>query len=168
MGHLVGSCILCPLIVFCTSHSHGLYCHYHWFSWYLDNSFSYICLLSCHYNMLDCLFGTDSGGLCIINMSLMRLPCTYLALLRLSILHLPNACCLSLSLWDFLLLTPCSVSCLIKDNTSLWLCVHILLCVNISLYSVCACLYIQGWCTLVDYICNAYWLHYIQKIGHAS
>ena len=35
---------------------------------------------------------------------------------------------------------------------------------NLLLY-VCTFLYIQKWCTLVDYIHDAYWLHYIQYIG---
>ena len=35
--------------------------------------------------------------------------------------------------------------------------------VSISIsYNVCMCIYIHWWCTLVDYIYEPYWLHYLQ------
>ena len=62
----------------------------------------------------------------------------HLDLLRLPILSLPSISCFSLPLWDFLLMTPCSISCHSKDNTDVWLYACLLLCANGLLFTVSA------------------------------
>ena len=45
-------------------------------------------------------------------------------------LSLPNTCCLHLPIKDFVLLAPCSISCLIEDNIDVCLYTYLLLCAN--------------------------------------
>ena len=73
-----------------------------------------------------------------------RPPC-FLICWDCLVLSLPNTLCFSLALWKFLLLTPCSVSCLRRDNTDVCLYVSLLLCVNsfhIHKYIIYMCAYI--------------------------
>ena len=69
--------------------------------------------------------------------------------------------CFCMPKWDFLLLTPCSISCLNEDK-SYW-CLYICLllstkCFVLSIIYKCTCLYVQWWCNLLKYIGGSYWL----------
>ena len=113
--------ILFPLIVVCTAHSHGLHCCSCCLGCYLDYSFSYIHFLIYHYRLLFCLLGTCLCMLYYNESDLIRMSCfaetalfesAYFVLLIWS-----GSACLT----RFSLLTPCSVSCFIEDNTCLCL-----------------------------------------------
>ena len=68
----------------------------------------------------------------------------------------------------FLLPTPCSVSFLIEDNTCyaymLIYCYYEDLYLCLSVYNMCACLYIHLWYSMADYIHDSYCLCYLQWI----
>ena len=118
-------------------------------------------------NLYVLSFITDLCTACLCLFSSSESACDeatlYLAcLLRLPDLGLPNANFLSVSIWDFSLLTPCCVSCVSEENTvyvymCLYCYVHITLICTVSVHA-----YIHTWCTLAGYIFYTYWLHYVQ------
>ena len=83
---------------------------------------------------------------------------------------LPNLYCLCLPIQDvFTSDTQCSVSCLIENNAGLYLYAYLLLFTyKFVYYKMCTCLYIQRWCFLLDYKCDAYWLCYLNYVGCAA
>ena len=92
--------------------------------------------------------------------------CLKVAFVGLPYLSLPIFDCLYGALLSallrLLLLTPCSIPCLIKHNTGLCLCTYLLLCVyQNQYYNMYTCLYIQRWCSLADYTHDAYCLCYL-------
>ena len=113
-----GDCILCSIIVVCSCHSHYLYHCSCCFNCYLGYCLYYRILFSCNFRFFFCLLRN-----CFCETALFE--SAYFLTDYVEHFYLPRR--------DFLLLTPCSVPCLIKDNTGLCLYAYLLLHVYQSL-----------------------------------
>ena len=120
-----GSCIFCSC---CAACGHGLDCHSCCLATACAMYSLYLCvhLPFCCFVWLFCFFFVFCFWVHLCETVFFY----HLDLLRLPNLSLPNISCFSLPLWDLLLLTPCSISCLSEDDTAVQLLVYLLLCVN--------------------------------------